>query len=320
MTTKVPLVLSLSQITSTLETLDLIPLIEEGFIALSSNKAIVPPVGELLFENPKGESHIKYGYILNQPYFVIKIASGFYENPRLGLKSSQGVMLVFSQHTGVLEAILLDEGHLTDIRTAIASMITLKHLAPKHHTKIGVIGTGIQAKLQLKYLNTVSACKEIVVWGRTTENVNAFKNYFKDSGYNITIASSIQELADSCNIIITTTPTTQPLLLASQIKKGTHITAIGADTPEKIELESAIIKKADIIVSDSIAQSKTRGEIFKARQDNCLPKDKLIELGHLIKNPELGRQNNDQITIADLTGVAVQDIMIATAIINNNKI
>lgn len=320
MTTKVPLVLSLSQITSILETLNLIPLIEEGFLALSSNKAIVPPVGELLFENPRGETHIKYGYILNQPYYVIKIASGFYENPKLGLKSSQGLMLAFSQQTGVLKAILLDEGHLTDIRTAIASMITLKYLAPKQNIKIGIIGTGIQGKLQLKYLNTVSNCKDIFVWGRTAEKVIAYKNSFKDSDYKIKIASSIEELTNNCNVIITTTPSKKPLLLASQIKKGTHITAIGSDTFEKTELESTIMKKADIVVSDSIEQSKTRGEIFRARQDNCLNQDTLIELGNLIKNPALGRQTNNQITVADLTGVAVQDIMIATAIISNYKI
>ncbi|WP_276166433.1 hypothetical protein [Zobellia alginiliquefaciens] len=320
MNTKAPLVLSLSEVTNTLKNLNLIPLIEEGFVSLSSNKAIVPPVGELLFENPRGESHIKYGYIINQPYYVIKVASGFYENPKIGLKSSQGLMLAFSQKTGVLKAILLDEGHLTDIRTAIASMITLKYLAPKHNIRIGIIGTGIQAELQLKYLHTVSNCKEIFVWGRTAEKVKAFKDIFKDSNYNITIAPSIPELAHNCNIIITTTPSTTPLLFSSQIKKGTHITAIGSDTSEKMELDTDIIKKADIVISDSIEQSKTRGEIYKARQNNCLSKDTLRELGNIIKDPTLGRQNDNQITVADLTGVAVQDIMIATAIINNYKI
>ncbi|MCG8323275.1 MAG: hypothetical protein MI921_27495 [Cytophagales bacterium] len=319
MTLKAPLVLPLSQITGILETLNLIPLIEQGFLALSSNKAIVPPVGELLFDNPRGEAHIKYGYILNQPYYVVKIASGFYENPKLGLKSSQGLMLAFSQQTGVLKAVLLDEGYLTDIRTAIASMITLRYLAPKNIKSIGIVGTGIQAKLQLKYLKEVTPCKNIMVWGRTAEKIEAYKASFKNSDYNISITSSIKELANTCNLIITTTPSKEPLLQESQIKKGTHITAIGSDTSEKTELDSNIIKKADIVVSDSIEQSKSRGEIYRARQDDCLNPNKLIELGNLIKNPALGRQNNQQITVADLTGVAVQDIMIATAILNNLK-
>jgi ornithine cyclodeaminase len=228
-------------------------------------------------------------------------------------------MLLFCQKTGQLLAVLLDEGHLTDIRTVIASMITLKYLAPKKIHTIGIIGTGIQAKLQLEYLQIVTTCTNILVWGRNPDNTAAFKNHFKDSNYNIRVVNSIEELAENSNVIITTTPSTAPLLKANQIKLGTHITAIGSDTPEKIELDSSIIQKADILVSDSISQSKTRGEIFKARQNNCLDETKLVELGNLIKNPTLGRMNNHQITIADLTGVAVQDIMIATAIYNSSK-
>ncbi len=319
MNAKEPVILSLSLILEILPGIDLIPAIEEGFVALSSNRSIVPPVGELLFEKPAGETHIKYGYIKEQDYFVIKVASGFYDNPKLGIKSSQGVMLLFSQKTGELLSVLLDEGHLTDIRTVIASMITLKYLAPEKIKCTGIIGTGIQAKLQLEYLSQVYGCKNIVVWGRNPERTSGFKDHFKDSEYKIEIASSIDELADRCNVIITTTPSEKPLLEASQIKEGTHITAIGSDTPKKIELSPEIIKKADIVVSDSIEQSRTRGEIFMARQEDCLDENKLVELGDLIQSPKHRRQNARQITVADLTGVAVQDIAIASKIYNAYK-
>lgn len=319
MNQQAPVILSLSQIREHLSNLNLIPIIEQGFIALSLSKAVVPPVGELLFDKPLGETHIKYGYIKEQPYFVIKIASGFYDNPKLGIKSSQGVMLLFSQQTGELLAILLDEGYLTDIRTVIASMITIKYLAPQNVNTIGIVGTGIQAKLQLEYLHQVSDCKNVMVWGRNAEKTAAFKNQFKDSDYSIKIASTLDDLTENCKLIITTTPSTKPLLEAFQIKEGTHITAIGSDTSQKTELSTKIIEKADLVISDSISQSKTRGEIFQARQQNCLEEAKLVELGNLIQNTNLGRKNNHQITIADLTGVAVQDIMIATAIFNNYK-
>lgn len=319
MSHQAPVILSLSQIRTYLSKIDLIPEIEHGFIDLSLSKAVIPPVGELLFDKPLGETHIKYGYIKEQPYYVVKIASGFYDNPSLGIKSSQGVMLLFCMQTGQLLAILLDEGHLTDIRTAIASMISIKYLAQKNIDTIGIVGTGIQAKLQLKYLHTVSKCKNIMVWGRSPEKTVAFKDDFNDSKYNIKIASSLDELTELCNLIITTTPSTTPLLKAHQIKSGTHITAIGSDTSEKIELAPEIIQKADLVVADSISQSKNRGEIFQARQQNCLDETKVVELGNLIQNPSLGRKNNSQITIADLTGVAVQDIMIATAIYNSYK-
>ena len=312
-------VLSLSEIKDLLFDSSLLPIIEKGFVALSSKKAVVPPVGELLFEKPVGETHIKYGYIKQEHYYVIKVASGFYENPKMGLNSSQGVILVFSQKTGELAAVLLDEGYLTDVRTAIASMITLKYLAPKKVDYIGIIGTGIQAQLQVKYLHLVSDCKRIIVWGRNKEKAEAFKEKFKDEDVAISIANSIDELTEKATVIITTTPATNPLLKAHQIKKGTHITAIGSDTSQKIELSPELIKNADVLVSDSIEQSKTRGEFFRARQKDCLNESKLIELGDLIQNPTLGRKNNQQITIADLTGVAVQDIMIANAVLTNFK-
>ena len=269
-----------------------------------------------MFEEPTGETHIKYGYIKGQEYYAVKIASGFPNNAALGLSNSQGVILLFSQKTGALVAVLLDEGHLTDVRTAIASMITLKYLAPKNIRKVGIVGTGIQAKLQLAYLHQVTDCKDIVVWGRNEDKVKAYQTYFKDSPYRIEAASSLAYLATQCQAIITTTSSKEPLLYFEYIQPGTHITALGADTAEKIELDPNILLHADLVVSDSIAQSQQRGEVYQARKYDCLEETKLIELGSLISDPSKGRQSDQQVTVADLTGVAVQDIMIATAVFN----
>ena len=314
-----PLIISRNQIKTLLPAIDLIPLIERAFIEYSSGNAVIPPVGEMLFKSPPGEAHIKYGYIKNESLFTVKIATGFYENQKLGLSSSQGVILLFSQITGALEAILLDEGLLTDVRTTIASMISLKYLAPSTIHHIGILGTGIQAGLQLDYLSKVTDCKSIIVWGRNSNNCTAFAKHHKSKGYHITIADSIDHLMDQCNVVITATPATTPLINFEQVKRGTHITAIGSDTAEKIELDPLILKNSDVVVSDSLAQSNSRGEVFRARGTGNINEDHLIELGNLIQNPALGRKNNDQITVADLTGVAVQDIMIATAIYNEYK-
>ncbi len=314
-----PTILDLHSIKKYLQTVDLIPLLEDGFIAYSSNQVVVPPVGELLFDNPPGEAHIKYGYIKNNPFYVVKIASGFYENKKLGIPSSQGLMLLFSQQTGELVSILLDEGHLTNVRTAIASMITLKHLAPKKLDSIGIIGTGIQAHLQLSFLHKVSDCKNILIWGRDESSCLAYQKYFQDGPYHITIADSIPSLAQSCSVIITTTASTSPLISVDDVRPGTHITALGSDTAEKAELSPSIIAQADLVISDSINQSRSRGEVYQARKSGHLDENKLTELGTLIMNPKQGRINDNQITVADLTGVAVQDIMIATAIYNHHK-
>lgn len=95
-----PVIVPLEEIQKALRTIDPLPLIEEGFVAYSAGRVVVPPVGEMIFENPPGDVHIKYGFIRDDDLFVIKVASGFYDNPKIGLPSGNGLMLLFSQKTG----------------------------------------------------------------------------------------------------------------------------------------------------------------------------------------------------------------------------
>ena len=113
---------------------------------------------------------------------------------------------------------------------------------------------------------------------------------------------------------MTCTPATRPLLRAGWIRPGTHITAVGSDTPEKQELEAAVLAKADRIVVDSLSQSEFRGEAFKAVGAGAIGRDRLVELGRVIAEEGLRRASEDEITVADLTGVAVQDIQICKAV------
>lgn len=309
-------VINLQQIQSCIKDIDLVAAMEQGFISYSNNQAVVPPVGELLFDKPKGDAHIKYGYIKEEAYYVVKIASGFYGNTQFGLPSSQGLMLLFSQKTGVPEAVLLDEGYLTDIRTAAAGALVAKYFAPKTISAIGIIGTGIQAKQQLLHLQQHTPCKTVWVWGRNAQNCQRFAADLSDE-FTINIAESAQQLAAHCNLIVTTTPSEEAILKAEHIKKGTHITAVGADTEHKQELDSKILSLADIVVADSIPQSQSRGEIYRAVQNAAIDASKVIELGDALQKTHLQRTDDQQITVADLTGVAVQDIMVATAVYNS---
>ncbi|MBE0711442.1 MAG: ornithine cyclodeaminase family protein, partial [Candidatus Aminicenantes bacterium] len=147
-----PVVVPLAEIKKALAAVDPLSLIEEGFAAYSRGEVVVPPVGELVFDDPPGDVHIKYGYIKGDDFYVIKIASGFTDNPKLGLPSGDGLMLVYSQKTGVLEAVLLDEGYLTNLRTAVAGAVVAKYLAPLEVTAVGIIGAGVQGRMQLDWL------------------------------------------------------------------------------------------------------------------------------------------------------------------------
>ena len=303
---------TLDQIKSILPELDLVPAIEEGFRRYSAQQAVVPPVGELLLE--KGEVHIKYGYLQGGEYYVIKVASGFYGNPQLGLPSSNGMMLLFSQQTGQPEAILLDEGHLTDIRTAVAGAIAAKYLAPDRVSRIGIVGAGIQARLQLRYLGDVTSCRDVLVWGRDESEVDVYRDEMERHGFRVETTLDTAILQETCNLIVTATPAAKPLLHVEHLQQGTHITAVGSDTPHKQELDARILARADLVVADSIAQCLERGEIHQAIKAGLLAPERLVELGQVISGEANGRTDDGQITIADLTGVAVQDIAIATAV------
>ena len=311
-------VIALEKIKSLLKNVDVVAAMTEGFRQYSNGNTVVPPVGELLFENPPGDVHIKYGYIRNDDFYVIKIASGFYKNKDLGLPSSQGMMLLFNQKTGQTVAVLLDEGYLTDVRTAAAGAVAAKYFAPRNIEAIGIIGTGTQAKMQLQYLQKTNPCNKVWVWGRTAGNAVKFKEAF-GLDFDVHIADSPWEVAENCNLIVTTTPSEVPLLKTDDIRPGTHITAVGSDTSNKQELACGILQKAAIVIADSIPQTKSRGEIYQAVSKDLISEDKIIELGVAIQNTDLQRINDEQITVVDLTGVAVQDIMITSAVYLNHQ-
>jgi len=306
--------LSLKEIKAALPSVDLMAEIEQGFVAYSQGRAVVPPIGELIMQDPPGEVHIKYGYITGDDYYVIKIASGFFENPKLDLPSSNGLMLVFSQKTGTLEAVLLDEGHLTDIRTAVAGAITAKHLAPSSIERIGIVGTGVQARLQLEYLAPVTDCRDVLVWGRNGDKLSAYEQDMSAKGFEVSTTTDVDDIIASCNLIVTTTAATSPLL-SGEVQPGTHITAMGSDTHDKQELHADILQGADLVVADSISQCLERGEIHQALNSNAIAETDLVELGSIIAGDVAGRTSDDQITVADLTGVAVQDIQISKAVL-----
>lgn len=309
-----PVVVPLAEIKKALAAVDPLPLVEEGFAAYSRGEVVVPPVGELVFNDPPGDVHIKYGYIKGDDFYVIKIASGFTNNPKLGLPSGDGLMLLYSQKTGLLEAILLDEGYLTNLRTAVAGAVAAKYLAPRQVSAVGIVGAGVQGRMQLDWLRRVRTFDEAVVWGVNEEELAAYRRDMASPGLKIRTTLRAEEVAAAANLIVTCTPATMPILKAEWIRPGTHITAVGSDTAAKQELEAGIPAKADRVVVDSFSQSELRGEVYKAVSVGAIGRDRLVELGQVISDEKLRRASENEITVADLTGVAVQDIQISKAV------
>ena len=147
-----------------------------------------------------------------------------------------------------------------------------------------------------------------MVWGRDEEKTIIYQDEMKAQGYMVEIAPNLKDLANSCNLIVTTTPSVSPLIKGEWIMPGTHITAVGSDTPGKRELDKNVFTKADHLIADSISQCLTQGEIQHEKNKN------VIELGKWISSEKIRLETD--ITICDLTGVAVQDIVIANSIID----
>lgn len=296
-----------AQIEPVLRPSEVIAAMERAFVAYSRGDAVVPPVGQLDFSAPPGDCHIKYGYLKGGATFTVKIATGFWENPQRGLPSSNGVVLVFSSETGELQTIFLDEGHLTDIRTAAAGAVAAKYLAPTPIDCIAVIGSGLQARLQLEYLREVTACRRVKLWSRSMQRARAVAV----DDFRIEVCDSVAQAVAGAQLVVTTTASHDWLIGAADIAPGTHITALGADGGGKQELEPRLFALAAVRVVDSRAQCSQYGDSAAALERGFITGADLVELGQVIEHPEWGRRSASDITIADLTGVAVQDMAIA---------
>jgi ornithine cyclodeaminase len=307
-----------SQIEQRLKGLDLVRLMEEAFAAFSRGEAVVPPPGELLFEDPPGEVHIKYGYLKSGDTYVVKIASGFWNNPARGLSSSDGLLLVFKKDTGELAAVLNDRGRLTDLRTAAAGAVAAKYLAPEKIETIGVLGTGIQAELQVQLLQAVRPCRRILFWGRNQRRGEAYAQRMRDKGFLVEAARSPAEVASRCRLIVTATASPEPLLQWPDIQPGTHITAIGADSADKHELDPSILRQADLAVTDSRAQGRSRGELWHAYRGDDAALNRIVEIGEVVSGVVKGRTAAGQVTVSTFSGLAVQDIAIASAVLDRS--
>ncbi|CNI46405.1 ornithine cyclodeaminase family protein [Yersinia mollaretii] len=290
-------------------------LLKQGFIAFSQQRVQMPPVQHLLFAQANGDCCIKSGYLQGDEQFVVKVSGGFYDNPAQGLASNQGLMMAFSAQTGEPQAILLDEGWLTALRTALAGRIVAELCAPKHIHAIGIVGTGMQARLHLMYLKSVISCRQLWVWGRSETALEEYRQYAQAEGFEVNTTQNAAELASHCQFIVTTTPSRETILQAADIQPGTHITAVGADGAGKHELAAELVAKADKILVDSWAQCTEFGEISSAFQQRLLAHHSLTEIGTVLAHDHLFRDNDQQMTLADLTGLGVQDVQIVKGVL-----
>jgi len=287
--------------------------VAEGFVSLTEGKASLPPIIRVDVIENHGEVDIKTAFLHGRDYFAIKIASGFFDNPSMGLPYGSGMMVIINARTGFLEALLLDNGYLTDLRTGLAGAIAAKYLAPCRVKTAGVIGSGVQARYQIHGLKLMRDFERLRVYGIVSDQVDQFVDEMQQSlGKKVEKCASPEEVVLQSDFVVTTTPSRQPYLKAEWLHPGMHITCMGSDGEHKQELHVNVIGRADRLVCDSKAQCFRLGELHHALDAGVIKEDdEIFELGELISGRKSGRLSETEITICDLTGVGVQDTAIA---------
>lgn len=290
---------------------EMIAAMGEAFAALARGDAEMPPILRLDVKDHNGEMDVKTAYVRGFDSFALKVSTGFFNNPKLGLPSLNGMMTLISAKTGQVEAVLLDNGYLTDIRTAAAGALAAQLLSNENSKTAGVIGCGLQARLQIQALKLVRDFSTLLVWARDETQAQDYAEEIREKlGITVEVKSSAREVVENSDIVVTTTPSTKPLVEAAWLHSGLHITAMGSDAEHKNELSPDVLQQADLFICDRISQSEKLGELHHALKAGIKP-SRVIEIGQLLNGNGTGRTNAHQITVCDLTGTGVQDTAIA---------
>ncbi|MGY5853734.1 MAG: ornithine cyclodeaminase family protein [Candidatus Thorarchaeota archaeon] len=314
------LILSQDEVESCLPMEKAIHAVRDAYIAYANKRVQMAPVAHLDVRQYNGEVDIKSGYVEDFGLIGTKIATGFYDNHKLGLPPGVAVIVLMDLKTSMPLA-LMDGTYITACRTGAAGAVAASVLARNDSKIVGVVGAGTQARMQVLALREIFSLEEVRVWDKY-ENVS--KKYAKEMpeilGFIVKQEDNIADVVSGADIIVTVTPSREALVMEEWIEKGVHINAIGADGPGKQELDPQIVKRADKVVVDSMNQCRRIGEIQHALAEGLIQeKDVHAEIGQILIGEKVGRESGDEITLFDSTGIAAQDIAAAHVVLQVAK-
>ncbi|WP_436644380.1 ectoine utilization protein EutC [Microbaculum sp. FT89] len=288
--------------------------VETAFRALARGGVVMPPILSMAIAEHNGEVDVKTAYVPGIDSFALKVSPGFFDNPKIGLPSTSGLMVLFSARTGQVEALLLDNGYLTDVRTAAAGAVAARHLSRPDSRRATIFGTGMQARLQLQALTLVRPIERATIWGRDAGKAEVLAAAMTGAlGIAVSAETDPARAIADADIVVTTTPATAPVVRADWLRPGQHVTAMGSDQHTKNELDPACLRRADVYVPDRLSQTRSLGELRSAIDAGVVAADaEFPELGAIVEGQAPGRTAAEQITVADMTGTGVQDTAIAT--------
>ncbi|MGD0533854.1 MAG: ornithine cyclodeaminase family protein [Methanoregula sp.] len=284
--------------------------VEAAFADHGNGLVQMPP--KVYITLPTGDFRTMPAYLPSQRIAGVKIVNVHPDNPKVGLPTVMALTVILDPATGQPTAVL-NATRLTDMRTGAAGAVAAKYLAPKRECVLGVIGTGRQAEAQVRATARELSLTSVRVWSRNSAHAEAFAARLTPLD-----AESVPiERACDCDILVTTTPSRAPIVKSGWIHEGTHINAIGADAPGKEELDPAILHRARVFVDDP-AQAFHSGEInVPISRGLYHPWMIAGTLGEVVIGKRK-REHPDEITVFDSTGLAIQDLAIASIAIRQS--
>ncbi len=286
--------------------------VREALAAADRGGALTPAPFGMYLPDAGGEVHVKGAYLAGAPVFAVKTATGFYRNAGLGLPVSGGMTVVHDALTGMLRMLIADGGLLTDLRTAAAGAVAADLLARPGARSAAVIGTGGQARHQLRALLKVRPIEQVTVWGRRRQAAEQYQRDMAAAGVLVSIAATAREAVRGAEVVITATSSTGPLIEAGWLARGAHVTSVGSDMPHKQELNPEVLVAAGKYVPDSIDAAADSGELHHALKAGLLEVGSVYgELTAVASGRLPGRTAGDELTVADLTGLGIQDAAVA---------
>lgn len=302
------LILTRTDIARLMQPADWLDAVETGFRAAAVGRAQSPP--PMAIEGSRGTFHAKGAAIqLERSYAALKLNGNFPDNPRTtGRPTIQGAILLCDGETGSVLAVL-DSIEVTLRRTAAASALAARYLARPDSRSILICGCGEQGAAHLAALRSVLPLKQGLAWDRDPSRAQAFAAEF---GLEAVGELPIGEQA--CDVIVTATTARAPFLEPRHVRPGTFVAAVGADSPDKSELYPELLRGA-LVVADVLDQCAVMGDIHHALTAGTIQlADVHGQLSELVAGAKPGRMSDQQVTIFDSTGTALEDVAAAAAI------
>lgn len=262
-----------------------------------------------------GEVQVRGAHLHDSPYLVIRLSTGFQDNPDVGLPATSGLVTVLDAGTGRPVALLLDGGYLTELRAGAVGALAADLLAPAEVSTVAVLGTGSQARFQVEALLHVRRPDRLLVHGRDDSRADRYAWWARARHtWQVDVVASPRDAVREADLVVTATPTTKPLVEAAWLRPGAHITAVGSDDPRKRELDPDVLAAAGVIACDDPDQSRRLGELKDLSNDELGAAP--TSLGAILTGTATGRTATTQLTVADLTGLGAQDAAVAELVLS----